>query len=375
MTTCPNWAATPPSRPYSPTPRPSASPASNWAASSPRDPAALKALLGPLDLIGGWWSIHLLTRSVEDEISALQAHLGLLKAMGSPVFIAAECSNAIHGDRGRPLSDAPRLAAAAWPRFGERLNTLAAYVESQGLKFAYHFHLGTVVEQPQDLERFIAHTAANVGLVVDTGHAALGGIDAAALIRRHPERVAHVHTKDVRRAVFARAQAERLSFLDGVLAGMFTAPGDGDLDFEAVMRALAEIGYSGWIVIEAEQDPKLADPRVYSRLGLETLKTCAAQGDGIDPRAPGRREQRPRLSARRPYPTAPAADGRVIDVTPESAGWRYVGFQLRHLAKGKTAAFSYPDREACVVILAGKADVEAGGETFAGVGGRASVFE
>jgi inosose dehydratase len=257
----------------------------------PRDPETLKALLGPLDLIGGWWSLHLLTRSAEDEIAALQAHLGLLKAMGSPVFIAAECSNAIHGDRGRPLTDAPRLAAAAWPRFGERLNTLAAYVESQGLKFAYHFHLGTVVEQPQDLERFIAHTAANVGLVVDTGHAALGGIDSAALIRRHPERVAHVHTKDVRRTVFARVQADHLSFLDGVLAGMFTAPGDGDLDFEALMRALAEIGYSGWIVIEAEQDPNLADPRVYSRLGLETLKT-AARVTGLIPARPAA-EQRP----------------------------------------------------------------------------------
>jgi inosose dehydratase len=257
----------------------------------PRDPATLKALLGPLDLIGGWWSIHLLTRSAEDEIAALQAHLGLLKAMGSPVFIAAECSNAIHGDRARPLGGTPRLAAADWPRFGERLNTLAAYVESQGLKFAYHFQLGTVVERPEDLERFIAHTAANVGLVVDTGHAALGGIDSAALIRRHPERVAHVHTKDVRRTVFARVRAERLSFLDGVLAGMFTAPGDGDLDFEPVMRALAEIGYSGWIVIEAEQDPKLADPRVYSRLGLETLE-AAARAAGLVPASPAA-EQRP----------------------------------------------------------------------------------
>jgi inosose dehydratase len=243
----------------------------------PRDPAALKTMLSAhrLDLIGGWWSTSLLTHSAEDEIDAAQAHIGLLKALGSPVFIAAECSNAIHGDRARPLSQTPRLPAADWPRFGERLNALAAHVEGQGLKFAYHFHLGTVVERPEDLEQFIAHTAPNVGFVVDTGHAALGGVDAAALIRRHPGRVAHVHTKDVRRAVFARVQTEGKSFLDGVLAGMFTAPGDGDFDFDAVMRALAEIGYAGWIVIEAEQDPKLADPRVYSRLGLETLKRTA----------------------------------------------------------------------------------------------------
>ncbi|HEX4199405.1 MAG TPA: 5-deoxy-glucuronate isomerase [Caulobacteraceae bacterium] len=74
-------------------------------------------------------------------------------------------------------------------------------------------------------------------------------------------------------------------------------------------------------------------------------------------------------------PTVPEADGRVIDITPQSAGWRYVGFQLRRLAAGKTVAFSFPDRETCVVVLAGKADMTAGGEAFAGVGGRASVFE
>jgi inosose dehydratase len=112
--------------------------------------------------------------------------------------------------------------------------------------------------------------------VVDTGHAALGGVDAAALIRRHPERVVHVHAKDVRRPVFERIMSEQRSFLDGVLAGMFTAPGDGGLDFAPMLRALADIRYDGWIVIEAEQDPKLADPRVFGRLGLRTLRAAAA---------------------------------------------------------------------------------------------------
>src|SRR6185437_11044049 len=108
--------------------------------------------------------------------------------------------------------------------------------------------------------------------VVDTGHAALGGIDAERLIRSHPHRVAHVHAKDVRRQVFAEVMARDGSFLDGVLAGMFTAPGDGDLDFRGVARALIDIGYDGWVVIEAEQDPALADPRTYSRIGLDTLR-------------------------------------------------------------------------------------------------------
>ncbi|MFI4975054.1 MAG: myo-inosose-2 dehydratase [Caulobacterales bacterium] len=252
----------------------------------PRDAGRLAAMLRPhgLDLIGGWYSTHLLARSAQAEIAALQPHLSLLKALGSPVFIAAECSNAIHGDRARPLADTPRLAAGDWPRFGERLTAVADHVEAQGLKFAYHFHLGTVVERQDDLDRFVDHTAANVGFVVDTGHAALGGVDAAMLMRRNPGRIAHVHAKDVRRPVFERVMAERRSFLDGVVAGMFTAPGDGDLDFAPVMRALADVGYAGWIVIEAEQDPQLADPRVYSRFGLATLKMAAAAA-GLIPAA------------------------------------------------------------------------------------------
>ena len=244
----------------------------------PRNSATLAQLLSRhrLHLIGGWYSTHLLARSAEAEIAALQPHLALLQAMGSTVFIAAECSNAIHGQRDRPLTDTPRLAEADWSSFGARLGALAACTEAQGLKFAYHFHLGTVVERPEDLELFIAHTPANVGFVVDTGHAALGGVDAVELILRHPERVAHVHAKDVRRPVFNRTRPEGRSFLDGVLAGMFTVPGDGDLAFAPVMAALAKIGYAGWIVIEAEQDPARADPRVYSRIGLAALQAAAA---------------------------------------------------------------------------------------------------
>jgi len=245
----------------------------------PRDPAVLGPTLARrgLALIGGWYSMGLLTRSPAAEIAALQPHLTLLKALGSPVFIAAETSNAIHGDRSRPLADSPRLVPTAWPAFGAALNAVAAHVASHGLRFAYHFHLGTVVERPDDLDSFLAHTAARVGLVVDTGHAALAGIDSEALIRAAPARVAHVHAKDIRRKVFDQVAADRRSFLDGVVAGMFTAPGDGDLDFAPVLGALADTGYEGWIVIEAEQDPGRADPVTYSRLGLATLKAAASE--------------------------------------------------------------------------------------------------
>ncbi|MGC1524287.1 MAG: TIM barrel protein, partial [Steroidobacteraceae bacterium] len=82
--------------------------------------------------------------------------------------------------------------------------------------------------------------------------------------------------KDIRGKVFRRLKTEGGSFLGGVLEGIFTVPGDGDLDFGKVMQALREIGYSGWIIVEAEQDPGIADPRRYGELGLATLRREAA---------------------------------------------------------------------------------------------------
>jgi inosose dehydratase len=244
----------------------------------PRDAATLATLLARFQLVlaAGWYSASLLSRSAGEEIAALQAHLGLLKALGCTVFIIAETSNAIHGNRNRALSASPRLDRAGWARFGEKLTEVADHVAAAGVRLAYHHHLGTVVESGEDLERFLESTGPSVGMTIDTGHAALGGVDAVALIRTHPQRVAHVHCKDIRGEIFRKIKAEAGSFLSGVLEGMFTVPGDGDLDFRKVLQALAEIGYCGWIIVEAEQDPGIADPRRYGELGLTTLRREAA---------------------------------------------------------------------------------------------------
>jgi inosose dehydratase len=248
----------------------------------PREPAALKSLLSrhALDLVGGWYSGELLERDAGAEIEAMQPHLALLEALGCEVFVFAETSNAVHGKRAVPMTATPCLAGDDWARFGERMTRVADHVRARGLRFAYHHHLGTVVETQADLDAFLRHTGPSVGLTLDTGHAALGGIDALATIREHPERIAHVHCKDVRRDVHARMRARAASFLDGVLAGMFTVPGDGSLDYGAVMRELAGIGYSGWIILEAEQDPSVAPPRRYAEIGLRTLRQ-SAQAAGL----------------------------------------------------------------------------------------------
>lgn len=244
----------------------------------PRDPAVLKTLLQrhQLVLAGGWYSASLLSRSAAAEIQALQSHLALLKAMGCGVFILAETSNAIHCDQTRAISRAPRLADSAWDEFGQKLTDVADYLAQAGLRMAYHHHLGTVVESQQDLDRFLKSTGPSVGLTVDTGHAVLGGVDTLALIRDHPLRVAHVHCKGIRSRVFERVRSESKSFLSGVISGMFTVPGDGDLEFAGVMQALAKIGYAGWVIVEAEQDPAVANPRVFAALGLKTLRREAS---------------------------------------------------------------------------------------------------
>lgn len=244
----------------------------------PKDADVLRSLLNryQLALVGGWYSAGLLTRSAAAEIQAMQSHLGLLKALGCNVFILAETSNAIHGDQGRAMSATPRLADSAWDGFGRKLTEVADYLALAGLRMAYHHHLGTVVESQHDLDRFLESTGRSVGLTLDTGHAALGGIDGLALIRDHPARVAHVHCKGIRSRIFSRARSEKKSFLSGVIDGMFTVPGDGDLEFAGVMQALAKIGYAGWVIVEAEQDPAVANPKTYANLGLKTLRREAA---------------------------------------------------------------------------------------------------
>lgn len=245
----------------------------------PRDAAALKPLLAKhgLDLVGGWYSGSLLVQDAAAEIASLQPHLALLEAMGSSVFVFAETSNAIHGRRDAAMSATPCLREDEWRRFGARMSEVADYIAGRGLRFAYHHHLGTVVESLLDLDAFLRHTGASVGLTLDTGHAVLGGIDPLLVIRKFPRRIAHVHCKDVRRDVHRALYASGRSFLDGVLAGMFTVPGDGGIDYAPVMKLLASIDYSGWIVLEAEQDPARANPKQYAELGLRTLRARAAE--------------------------------------------------------------------------------------------------
>jgi inosose dehydratase len=135
--------------------------------------------------------------------------------------------------------------------------------------------MGTIVESEADIDAFMAATGPAVHLLLDTGHASWGGADPAALAARYRERISHVHAKDVRESVMEQAKAGDWSFLDAVLGqgsdlGVYTVPGDGMVDYPAVFRALP--GYSGWVVVEAEQDPEKAHPLTYAKRGVAHLK-------------------------------------------------------------------------------------------------------
>jgi inosose dehydratase len=237
----------------------------------PREPQALKKALAPFGLacVSGWYSAELLQRDADAEMKALRPHLDLLKAMGSNVLVFAETSNAIHGDRSKPVSARPVMREAEWTEFGRRITEVAERTLKEGVRLVYHHHMGTIVQSEADIDTFMGATGPAVHLLLDTGHATWGGADPAALARRHRDRISHVHTKDVRREVMQRSNAEGWSFLDSVLAGVYTVPGDGMVDFVSVLKELR--GYSGWIVIEAEQDPAKAHPLTYAKMGYANL--------------------------------------------------------------------------------------------------------
>lgn len=250
----------------------------------PRTAPELNQVLGAhgLAFVSGWYSAALLERDARAEIAAMRPHLDLLRGAGAQVLIFAETSNAVHGDQAVPLSRRPRLHGGtdAWKQFGARMTEVGRAVADAGLALVYHHHMGTVVEDADDVARLMDNTGDGVKLLLDTGHATFGGIDPVGLARTYAGRVGHVHAKDIRRAVMEESRREDWSFLNSVVAGVFTVPGDGMVDFAAVLRALPD--YRGWVVIEAEQDPEKANPLHYARMGCRNLAGFARQAGMLD---------------------------------------------------------------------------------------------
>jgi inosose dehydratase len=241
----------------------------------PREPAALKAKLGEFGqaCVSGWYSGRLARRSAAEEIEAVGPHLELLAANGARVMVYGEVADAIQGAP-VPLWQRPQFGDdRQWRDYGARLDAFGAHLASRGVRLAYHHHMGAYVQAPADVDRLMDVTGADVGLLFDTGHITFAGGDAVAVLAKHVARVCHVHCKDVRPSVMALARNRQWSFLQSVLNGVFTVPGDGGVDFDGVIGILAQHGYRGWLVVEAEQDPAVAPSYRYAEMGYRALRT------------------------------------------------------------------------------------------------------
>nr|WP_317401150.1 myo-inosose-2 dehydratase [Plesiomonas shigelloides] len=243
----------------------------------PRQASVLGPILArhQLKLVSGWYSGELLTRSVEEEIAAVQDHLTLLRELGANVMVFCEVTDCIHGKQQVPVNQRPHFPAERWAEYGAKLTEFARYTQSQGVQIAYHHHMGTMIETEQDIDLLMQHTGEEVGLLLDTGHLTFAGVEPVAVAARWAKRINHVHCKDVRPAVLAEVKNKKMSFLNAVLAGVYTVPGDGCVDYPAVFRELKRVNYQGWLVVEAEQDPAIAHPLTYARLGYNNLHRFA----------------------------------------------------------------------------------------------------
>jgi inosose dehydratase len=242
----------------------------------PMDAKALAPVLKGfgLSLVSGWFSGELLNRSVAEEKARIEAQLTTFRALGAPVLVYAETTGSIQSDLDMPLSLRPRIADEQFQKYGAKLTELAEWMSERGVALTYHHHMGTIVESQREVDLLMQSTGPAVGLLIDTGHLTYAGADVLAVVRRHAQRINHIHCKDVRPEVLKRVRQRDNSFLSAVLEGVFTVPGDGFIDYYAFARALADIGYCGWVVVEAEQDPMKAPPLEYSRMGLRHLSAA-----------------------------------------------------------------------------------------------------
>ena len=248
----------------------------------PKTTPELRAVLARhgLRLCGGWYSGTLLDNDLETEKEQARDQVALFCDLEAPCLVYGETAGTIQNIRNAPLSTRRQLDEDTIRDYGRRLTAFSEWSAEQGLPIAFHHHMGTAIETERDLDLLMNHTGEAVRLLFDTGHMAFARGDVLRVIDNHGKRIIHVHAKDVRHAVTKGLRPEQ-SFLDAVLLGAFTVPGDGSLDFGAIVRRLADQDYEGWFIVEAEQDPIKAPPYKHACLGHQTL-TQALEAAGYE---------------------------------------------------------------------------------------------
>ena len=235
----------------------------------PKDPAVLTPALElrGIEICNAWFSTFLISKPYEETEVEFEKHVAFLAAMGAKVVGVSEQSYSTQGIQDQPVFEGKyKMNDEEWTLLCEGLNRLGKLsLEKYGVALTFHHHMGTVVQSAAEVERMMQGTdPAYVSLLFDSGHFAYCGEDPVEMVTRYADRIKHVHLKDIRPEVVARVKAEGLSFLEGVRQGAFTIPGDGCVTFAPIFKVLAESGYEGYMVVEAEQDPAKANPLEYA---------------------------------------------------------------------------------------------------------------
>jgi inosose dehydratase len=245
----------------------------------PRDTDVLKKALDlrGLQIASAWFSSFLSSQPFEEVEQAFIQHRDFLYEMGAKVIVVSEQGNSIQGEMDTPLFDnKPTFTEQQWHVVSEGLNKLGQLAKEKGMDVVYHHHMGTAVQTAEEVNQLMERTDPSlVSLLYDTGHLYFSGDDHVAVLEKHLSRIKHVHLKDVRDEVAQKVVDGKLSFLQAVKEGVFTVPGDGNIDFEPVFNILAEANYKGWMLVEAEQDPAKANPLEYAFIARNYIKDKA----------------------------------------------------------------------------------------------------
>ena len=235
----------------------------------PADTAVLKKALDlrGIRICNQWFSSFLISKPYEDTEKEFIKATDFLREMGAKVIGVSEQSYSIQGKMEQPVWEGKYIMDdQEWKLLAEGLNKLGKIAKDKGMTLTFHHHMGTVVQTEEEIDRFMEMVDPElVFLLFDSGHLSFAGIDPEKVLKKYVNRVKHVHLKDIRREMVEKSRNERWSFLKGVREGVFTVPGDGDVDFAPIFRILEEAGYEGWVVVEAEQDPAKANPLEYAK--------------------------------------------------------------------------------------------------------------
>jgi len=247
----------------------------------PRNPGITNFLLNKykLKMPGGWYGSLLRTRSAEDEWVAMQDHLNLLKLVNADVFVFADVSGSIQGDQTKKLSTRPTMEDDEFAEYCKKINDISNRLNDEGIPMSYHEHMGTIIQTENDVDRFMNNTNQNTFLLYDTGHLLFAEANYERVLKNYISKINHVHCKDIRQNILKNSLKNDLSFRESFLDGVFTVPGDGCIDYEPLFKILCENNYDKWLIIEAEQDPKKANPLEFAKIGYNYLSNTLKKID------------------------------------------------------------------------------------------------